>query len=150
MSAQVTLSDSEREAVIAYHQANIDALKMQVAELNEQIAAANYRISELAFEVNRYNTNQPLWKKVQYILTVEKYVLSTREIARAIVALDGYDSNDPRNVKDLVSAISATLKPKIDKKDTFGRTEIDGEHYYGLIEWFNEDGSIIGEYLTPL
>lgn len=137
MSATITLSDAEKKAVIAFHENNVEDIRAQISELNEQMAQSLYRISELTGNGNKYSSSWPLWKKVQYALVINNVGMTTKELSKQINDLDG---RDPDDIRDLVSAISATLKPKIDKKDTFGREDIGGEHYYGLIEWFDEDG----------
>lgn len=146
------LTEAERTHLIEYHKSNIITLEAQINELTVALNNSQSRIKELTNDnlfgeimIPDYAVNWPVSKKVEYVLSREKHLMTTRQIAEKINEQEGKKISLSA-IGDLVSSIGATIKQKVDKKITFGRTLKFGDYYYGLIEWFDADGSVQVQY----
>lgn len=160
MNYQVSIYDNEMRELIKFHETNILRIDKLFEDLRAERAKSVRRIEELSaprqidhamplFSIGQYSPDMTLVKKTELILNAEKIVMTTRGIAMQIIKLHypftmaGHPELD---VKDVVSSLGATLKQKVDKHDTFSRVEVNGVLYYGLVGWFNADGTLKDEY----
>jgi len=161
MSNAIILRDKERETVINFHNRNIERVKEQIIDLQAELSDSYDRFTELTGKVHPdliksateqieqafslyYRENMPLWEKVKFTLSTTNRLSSTRQIAEFINQQEGGNKNLP----EIISAIGATLKPKVDKGIVFDRFETkSGEYYYGLVEWFRIKGIPKQEYI---
>ena len=160
---KVDLKNKEEiEILVSYYNNKIYAIDENIHLLEKERLEIKMRISEIltAYENERDIDKSPLFvpvyqrdwtvvKKTEYILTnVERIVLSTREITEHINVLEGGGFNESQK-RDWISKLGATLKQKTDKDEIFGRAESDnGEYYYGLRDWFYENGKVRISYIN--
>jgi hypothetical protein len=149
---QYNLNEKERVALAKLHTDHADELQAEISEKTAEMIEARRRAAELlspklplmveAIDFNSYASTWVLHRKAEYVLREYGAMATTRTIANLINKQEGGKLNEDE-IKDFVSSIGATLKPKVDRKIAFGRAERNGEIYYGLLEWFKEDGSVV-------
>ena len=155
--------EKEKEAVIAFHKRNVEAIKDKISELQKELQKSNYRIAELtgisvldiddivegvrsgriahALAQDNYSKSFPLWKKAQYVLLRRNRIATTRQLAEMIIEQEN-GILDPILIPELVSNLGATLLPKVKDGVAFRRLVMRDEFYYGLIDWWNDDGNV--------
>ncbi len=147
MENKVKMTDLERDILIK-HYSNVIAESTDLIDaLQNKILEAESRIFDLTLveslftSSDIYKKDWPLFKRAEFVLASLRAIANTRKIAEGINRQEGGKLTEVE-IKDLVSALGATLKQKVDKKVVFGRIEENGDILYGLIEWFNENGTV--------
>ncbi|MEO6833125.1 MAG: hypothetical protein ABI378_11435 [Chitinophagaceae bacterium] len=150
------MSDIERQTLIKLHTSIIEdarntigaSTKKLMESTTRLVALENYSIDEKELTVRIHGgliQTMTLSEKVVFVLIKQGKIATTREIAELIVAENPEELNGI-DLGTLVSRISATLKQKFDKGDTFSRATIDKEIYYGLGSWF-ENGAVVHAFV---
>jgi hypothetical protein len=96
-----------------------------------------------------YNSKFLVWKKCWYVLNQRKKFITAREILNEIIWLEPELAKDSEAAKKNYPTIASVLASNSKIGKHFRRIKIEGieEYYYGLLDWFDDGGNPLVNYL---
>lgn len=93
----------------------------------------------------KYSAKSSWWEKVVFVLTARSKGTYARDILNFLYELDPEIKGDAEKEKKNAINLFALLSTKV-RKGKLKRIRAKGEFFYGLPEWFNEDGRLKENY----
>jgi hypothetical protein len=153
MKYSVNLTDDQRKDLIEFYREKAQKLRNEVKDLEDLLiqlsnaAAPTSTVLPAEADSSRNRLASAEYKeswswalKVRYVISKVGRCMPTRDV---IDELKKYETFD----KDPINSVSGTLSSKANKGLMFNKYKPYGaEYYFGLKEWFNNDGTIKTEY----
>ena len=120
-------------------------LKKSIQEQMEELNNLNRAIASLAGNGQRYN-----WTELAIgCITSNAKFLQTSDILECAIKQE--DKGDEKRKRNALVGLSVALN-NLCSKGVLRKIVVKGVkgHFYGLIEWFNEDGSVKSSYIVNM